>query len=690
MLPFALLVFLSAFLLFQIQPMVAKRILPWFGGSSSVWTTCMLFFQAALLLGYYYAHRLSAWRELRKESRWHAVVLGVSLLAAVPILPSDRYKPQGGEEPISAILLLLATTVGFPYLLLSTTSPLLQSWYARATGNAVPYRLFALSNLASLLALVSYPLVVEPNLTLPQQSWLWSGLYVVFVLLVVGLSRKWRKADSGAAAEAATLDTPARVALAASRPALVTRATWVMLAMCPTVLLLAVTAYLTQDVASIPFLWVGPLVLYLLSFILTFESSRYYQRWFWLPLLVVALGLVGWLEAPGAPSLTMWGTVGFYSAAMFITMMVCHGEMVALKPEAEHLTSFYLSLSVGGVLGGLFVGLWAPTQFNRYWELPIGWWMAGALALLANVVRRRAWWGSTAGVVTLALATVGLGLYGAWWNQRLNVDHPDERFVGRNFYGMLRVEEDGQYEDTTLRRKLLNGVINHGMQYMHPLRRRMTTTYYCRESGAGRALLQRMPGQRLKFGFVGLGSGNLATYGKRGDEMHIYEINPLVLNIADSHFSFLRDAEAKQVLHFGDARRSLELQPPAGFDVLLVDAFSGDSVPVHLLTAEAVALYRKHLNPTGVLALHISNKYLKLEPVVAAAAEANGLLGFVFADNRDDGEEICYSSTWVLLMTYESRLAHLGIDIDSTPLTPTKGFRGWTDQYSNLWNVLQR
>ena len=679
MLFYALTIFLSSFLLFQVQPILAKMILPWFGGSAAVWNACMLFFQAALLAGYTYAHLLFAKVPARRAGKIHTGLLALSLLS-LPILPGAEWKPTGGENPALQILGLLAATVGLPYFLLSTTGPLLQAWYARQHSGATPYRLFALSNGASLLALLSYPVLVEPRLDAQTQAWVWSGAFALFVLLCARVA--WTASGEAPASEETEPAPPA--------PVWGLRLLWVVLAAVPAILLLTVTTHLTQDVAAIPFLWIVPLVLYLLTFILCFEASRLYWRWFYIPLAAAALFGVAWFAASDSTSLSLPQSIAGYAAAMFVCSMVCHGELASLKPHPRFLTSFYVAVSTGGVLGGLIVGLIAPNYFDAFYEFPLGWVLAGLAGLAAVFYRHQAlfssWRGGAAAIVLVALA----GGYAGWWVQIESAKVRGYRHVQRNFYGMLRIQDEGDFTDQTRVRQLLNGVINHGQQFLHPFRRKQATTYYCAESGAGQAIATRKDGVAQRVGVIGLGAGTLASYGRTGDEYHFYEINPAVIRYAEGEFTFLSDSPANKQIHLGDARLTLERQRPMGFDVLLVDAFSGDSVPVHLLTAEAFGLYFRHLKPDGILAVHISNKYLNLEPVVAANAGRMGLTALEFSEDRPDSDETCFGTTWVLLLTSPGLSAHTALAPRGKPMPEQADFRPWTDAFSNMWSILRK
>ena len=679
MLLYALTIFLSSFLLFQVQPIIAKMILPWFGGSAAVWNTCMLFFQATLLGGYTYSHVLFERLPAKRQAQVHIGLLSLSLLA-LPILPNASWKPRGDENPAILILGLLAVTIGLPYFLLSTTGPLLQAWYSRNNAGAVPYRLFALSNVASLLALISYPVFVEPKLAVETQAWIWSGVFAAFVILCAAVS--WRSRGG--------VHYVAEAEVAPAAPTLRLHLLWIGLAAVPSILLLTVTTHLTQDVAAIPFLWILPLVLYLLTFILCFETDKLYWRWVYVALSVASLGMVGWFQAEGTPELSLRNSILGYAAAMFFCSMVCHGELASLKPHPRYLTSFYVSLSVGGAVGGLFVGLLAPTYFDAYYEFPLGWLLAGTLGTIAIVVRYSEFFKSKQGFAVTVVLVAALGSYAGWWMHVQQRHMKGYRVVQRNFYGMLRIEDEGDFNDNTRLRQLLHGVINHGQQYLNPGRRKEATTYYCAGSGAGQAILTRKEGVPQKVGVIGLGSGTLASYGRPGDNYQIYEINPLVIHLAQAEFSFVPDSPAQKQIHLGDARLTLERQSPMAFDVLLVDAFSGDSVPVHLLTKEAFALYFRHLKPGGMLAVHISNKYLELEPVVTANSQAMGLAAVTFENERPDEDEACFGSTWVVVLSKDSLLQNANLMKLGKPLAPVPGFRQWTDSFSNMWSILKK
>ena len=676
MLLFALTIFVSAFLLFQVQPVISKAILPWFGGSAGVWNTCMLFFQAALLGGYTYAHWLQG-QPAKRQRQIHLALLGLSLLS-LPILPSVSWKPAGGEEPIWRILGLLTTTIGLPYFLLSTTSPLLQAWYVRHTKTGIPWRLFALSNAASLAALLTYPVLVEPALNVPQQAWIWSGVYGLFLALAGTVAWKF-----------AAVETPvdATEAAPALPPSFGLRALWVALAACASILLLGITTHMTQDVAAIPFLWVIPLAVYLLTFILCFETSKAYRRIVFLPALAVALYVFAKVLDHDDWSLNVTENISISAAVLFVCCMVCHGELAAMKPAPRFLTGYFVSLSLGGALGGLFVGLIAPLLFNAYYELNIGLWLSAALAA---IVVARAGYETKARKMLLLAMLIALGAYGAWMVKIKKEEIGGVELATRNFYGHLHITIFGEAGQSGAARQLVHGRINHGQQLLDPARRMIPSSYFCRESGAGRASLARTEGVPRKVGIIGLGCGALLGYGRKGDDYRLYEINPQVFDIAKTHFTFMTETPAKITEVLGDGRLSLERDAPQDFDLLFMDAFSGDSIPVHLVTREAFELFERHLKRDAILVVNITNNYLDLRPVVATAAKRAGKIAIEVDNVPDESNEECFLSQYALLMSPERYAATPDFRVNSKLIEPTPGFREWTDAFSNLFAIVRR
>jgi SAM-dependent methyltransferase len=670
-------IFLSAFLLFQVQPIIAKTILPWFGGSAAVWTTCMLFFQVLLVGGYLYSH-LVARAGARTQALVHSVLLAAAA-AALPIVPDAAWKPAADSgDPGLHILLLLAATVGLPYFALSTTGPLVQVWYSRAKQGAAPYRLYALSNVGSMLALLTYPIVVEPWLPTRMQGLAWSAAFVAFAAACALIA--WRSRGT-------PWEIPAGDAAAPpERPSATRWALWIALPAAASVLLLAFTSHLSQNVAPIPFLWVAPLGLYLLSFILTFDGSGWYRRRVYLPLLAAGcVGVTALLHSEFRHE-QLWIIVPTFCATLFVACMVCHGELVRLKPHPRHLTGFFLAISVGGALGGVFVGLVAPRLFTNLYELPVG--IVFTLALVAVVLAldrasfpaEPAWRAAVLGTALLA-GVVGGTLYWIYADFASGA-----RLMTRNFYGSMRVYDSGSGE--TAQRYLTHGTITHGKQFTAPERRRWITSYYSETSGVGRAIRALEQTGPIKVGVIGLGTGTLAAYGRAGDVFRLYEINPQVIDLAMKEFTFLTDSPAKIETALGDARLVLEREPPQHFDLLAVDAFSSDSIPVHLLTSEAFATYFRHLKPGGILAVHISNRYLDLKPVVLQAARRLGAHAQLVDEDSDDDRAV-YGSTWVLLSRDESVFGRPPLAGATEALESNRRVRLWTDDYSDLFSILK-
>jgi hypothetical protein len=742
---FAATILLSAFLLFQVQPLIAKLILPWFGGSAAVWTSCMLFFQMALLGGYAYAHWLNG-QPGRRQTIAHLALLALSFLS-LPILPSAWWKPHGGEDPLLRILGLLAVTVGLPYFLLASTSPLLQSWYSRSNGGAMPYRFFALSNAGSMLGLLTYPVLIEPYLTSRQQAWMWSSSYVLFAVLC-GLVA-WRSAASRPD------QSPVAAVVPSAPPTWSERLVWMGLAACASALLLAVTNHLTQNIAAIPFLWVLPLSLYLLSFILCFDSDRWYNRWLFTRLGAVAVPSMAWAISGESDISSLKVSLAFFCTALFVLFMVCHGELARRRPAPAYLTSFYLMVSLGGAIGGLLIGFAAPYLLNGLYDLPVvvcltgfmlvyllwqergkaasngsfldesydrivigiltagvlGYivfrlamptyldakflaspWDAKILLTLAGAIAVYVLWrgrGSiNEGFVMFALAAgLAIGITGFLardtWN---SVKH--SQVLVRNFYGALRVYDEASEGSWGTVRVLRHGTIDHGEQFLEPQHRRFATTYYSTNSGVGIAIQKLQLSGPMNVGVIGLGSGTLATYGRPIDHYTFYDINPQVPVIARTQFTFLPSCMAQNEVVLGDARLSLEREPSRQFDVLAVDAFSGDAIPIHLLTREAFALYWRHLKPDGVLAVHVSNKYLNLAPVVALGAAEDGKKATMIAIDEDSEKEIA-ASDWVLVSSRPGFFDQPEVKNVDSKIYPIPSLRTWTDDYSNLYKILR-
>ncbi len=704
---FALTIFVSSFFLFQIQPIIARYILPWYGGSPTVWSTCMLFFQLGLLAGYIYAHVLARYLKQRQQVVLHVFLLLLSLLS-LPITPDPALKPIGGDDPVWGIIRLLLFTVGAPYVLISSTGPLLQHWYRVKYADRSPYRLYALSNLGSLLGLISYPFLVEPNMVLGTQTFFWSCGYLVFfaACLWSGSSffrgKRGKRGKKGSASslssEKVTSASDVEQAPAPARPLL-----WLGLSACASVLFLAVTSKITQDVSVIPFLWVVPLSLYLCTLIIAFDSPRWYRRRFWIPAFLFSCALLTSLLHPDTELDILW-TISFYSLALFCIAMACHGELARSKPPADQLTYFYLMTSLGGALGGVFVSFIATKVFSAYWELQVG--IGAALLLVGYTLfrlsgKRTARWYRPAqgawGIYTLVIVSFLLGGMFEMEEEAL--------ITRRNFYGVLRVYEQDKGA-VSYRRKLYNGQINHGLQLLHPLAKDYIVSYYSAESGLGLAFRyhskRQLEGERaeeigqdrnLQVGVIGLGIGVIASWGEPGDSFRFYEINPEVVRVADEFFTVLKESKSATEVVVGDGRISLERELAAQgsmqFDILAVDAFSGDAVPIHLLTKEAFELYFKHLRPDGILALHISNRHINLKPVVYSLSKRMGIPALLIKHTRRP-EAFIKGSEWVL-MTRNQEFLNAPEVFYALSLWPpeTRDDIIWTDDYSSLVNVLK-
>ena len=547
MLLYACTIFTSAFLLFLVQPIIAKQILPWFGGSAAVWTTCLVFFQVALLAGYAYTDFTTRKLKPRTQVMLHVVLL-IASLAVLPILADPSWKPAGNDDPGMRILGLLIATIGLPYLLLATTGPLVQAWFARSFPHGTVYRLFALSNLASMLALISYPFVFETWVATALQAKAWSAGYALFVALCAASALVSLR---GGTAAATTANDAVNADDNAPAPGKLDLFLWLTLSAMGSWLLLAITNHITQNIASIPFLWLAPLTLYLLTFILCFESDGWYQRSLMLGPLAIVLGFCAWGLQTSDVTLDIKIAIPLYLAGLFICCMFFHGELAKIRPAPRYLTQFYLMVSLGGALGGMFVGLIAPRLFPSYAELGLGFVVT---AILAAVTLRKS------PILVWLTAMAVAGICGFFWNKQLIQLKEDTRVMTRNFYGTLRTKDSGEGE--TAMRRLIHGVILHGEQHLPPARRGELTTYYGPDSGVGIAI--KIAGENRRVGVIGLGTGTLAAWGKPGDTFRFYDINPQVIEVAQSEFTYLKDSKAKIETVLGDARLSLEREEQIG------------------------------------------------------------------------------------------------------------------------------
>jgi len=748
-------IFCGAFLLFQVQLVVGKYILPWFGGSSAVWTTCMLFFQVLLLGGYLYSHLISTQLGRKRQAIAHLAVLGASLVVIAvgvmfwktPILPGVAWKPTSPDHPVVQILSLLAVAVGLPFLVLSTTGPLMQSWFATESQGRSPYRLYALSNLGSLLGLVTYPFVVEPKLRLHSQAWAWCAGYFVFVAGSAACAIGIRKQEGSSVSP--------RIEEGGEPPSRAVQLLWFLLPMVASVMLLATTNVMCQEVAVIPFLWVVPPVVYLLTFIICFDNQRWYRRSIFHILFALSLPLAVWVLLT-ATKTRIINQICLLSIVLFAICMVCHGELVRLKPGAVFLTRFYLLLSAGGAAGAVFVAVVAPWIFHGYTEFQVGL-VASTLLLMWVLARdRRSWWYGPKTAVSGMLILLGLLLMPYFFvrfaslpelangtdryqyyplliallsllvvvrARRLNAvrqprinlaqlasavvlvalvaalyaqarDPHEVLSRDRNFYGVLKVSHvSSNGLDFYV---LSHGQTLHGAQF--PKYSTIPTAYFGPTSGIGLFLDNQppcLPSCSRVLGIVGLGVGTLAAYGRPGDTIRFYEINPQVLAYSQGdspYFTYLRDTPAKTTIVLGDARLSLERElkqeGPQKFDLLILDAFNGDTPPVHLLTEEAIQLYLSHLRGSdSVLAVHISNRSLDLSPVLLGHAMRHKM--YIIRLWKPQGPLIGDTSDWLLLSRNLNVLKIPAFADHLAAMPPARSALLWTDDYSNLFKVLR-
>jgi spermidine synthase len=675
---FAATTLLGAFLVFQVQPVISKCVLPWFGGTPAVWTTCMLFFQLLLFAGYAYAHLLRSWFGPAMQGGIHLVLLSVAALL-LPIEPSDAWKPQGNESPTIHLLWMLVAHVGLPYFVLSSTGPLVQAWLSYRDRSQRVYRLYALSNAGSLGALLSYPFLVEPVLSVSNQSVTWSLMFCGFVLLQGVLAISLFRISRDVAPSQPSDDRLASRGRVQSWQ----RASWVALPALASTMLLVVTNHVCQDIAVIPFLWVLPLSLYLLSFVICFDSPQWYR-----PKAIAAATLVAILAIQGKHLLPTWLQL-LAEASCYMTMLLgvcllCHGEVARLKPQSTFLTQYYMLLSAGGAIGGIIVAIVCPSLLSTHLELPMMLALVTALTFMMFFACRgwrqtRYDWQSAYRLRFAALILMIAPLL------TITLAPQDETIASeRNFFGVLQVLRDQQGV------RLVHGSTIHGMQ-LSGARGHQPTTYYGHQSGVGltiTALQQSRP--RLRIGVVGLGCGVLATYGRQADEFEMIEINPAVVEIANTYFSFLSDSPATIRTHLGDGRLVLERMSQKRFDLLVLDAFSSDAIPAHLLTRQAVSLYRRRLGPQGVLAIHVSNNHLDLVPLVHRLSADAGMESRVVRASGDP-EAGTQHSTWVLMTATSPSILDHPLLADALPASKSELADAplWTDQRHNLVSVLR-
>ena len=686
---FAITVFLSAALLFEVQPLMSKLILPWFGGSPSVWTVCLLFFQGLLFLGYLLAHTIIQWLSPRGQWMLQTVLLILALLS--PILPSEAWKPIAEANQTLQILGLLCWHIGLPYLLLCATGPLVQVWFSRACPGASPYPLYALSNVGSLLGLLAYPFVVDVWFSSQQQAQMWYALFTLYVALCVTCG--WRASRS--AGDSGTI--PHDLAVAETRASREAILLWFSLSMLPSLLLSAVTTKLSVDVSPVPFLWVAPLTLYLVSLIICFSREAWAGRWIWGIVTAILLVISGYLIGQ-QKGMASYGSLPVefcvHLGTFFAICMVCHGEMVRLKPHSPSqgngsggvLTEFYLVTAAGGAAGGLFVAVIAPALFSMFLEHHLGLILAAIMPPLIWIgTSPQGWRDRSLRVIWLGMILVvvplGIGIY-----RDISATLRNVHLISRNFYGVIRVVERGQGNPNGSFFEEVHGGTRHGLQLLRPELARLPTTYYGATSGVARELQTHHADRPRRIGVIGLGVGTLATYGRRGDVIDFYEIDTTVLELARDFFRYVSDSEADVTLIPGDARLSLEHEPPKNYDVLVLDAFSSDAVPIHLLTSEAFDIYRKHLAPDGVIATHISSQYFNLSPVLAAQTERFHWQAVEITDRLARPEQLTLPSRWVLMSPALSAIEKVALSDGATRNLGTPQL--WTDSRHNLYEML--
>jgi len=727
---FACAVFVSAFLLFQVQPIISKYILPWYGGTPNVWTTCMLFFQVVLFGGYCYAHLTQRLFSPRTQATLHAVLL-MAALALLPIEPAEKWKPLDHSDPIRGILGLLTVSVGLPYFILSSTGPLLQAWFSRAYQQRSPYRLYALSNIGSMLALLSYPFFFEWMWDLPSQAHLWSFGYCVFAILCGGVAFWTYRYNPGLPRKAAAAVQAAATTPDTDRPSWLQRLGWIGLPAVASLMLLATMNHIGADLPPIPFLYIVALAVYLLSFVISFDHDRWYKRGiFGIGTCIAVWTLTATLGLPhyfrSIDYLPVKWDLVLHFTMLFFVCMACHGEVARLRPNPRHLTEYFLLISLGGACGGLFVGLLAPNFFNRYWEWNIGLvagylvgvgviWHHARHGLSDKPSRRLFFYGQ------FILAVVAFPVVFVW------LAEPARKapiWRARNFFGVVGVREHEKDNLELHHYSFRSGTIDHGKQFAKPEKRNTPVSYFAPHTGAGQTMLyfqKKYPDQPIRVGVIGMGVGILGAYARPvdprqihgepipageqprpvgpADEFRFYEINPLVKQLAEERFFFLPDMAARKshyevVVH--DGRFALERELAAGgghkFQILYLDAFSGDAPPAHLLTKEAFAVYSQHLADDGVICVNAINSYINIIPVLEQAAKHFGWKMRRISTPKELAEKLYYRTDWVILSPHNDDLLAATVERlpDSDYLEDPLEVPLWTDKYYNLIQIFKR
>jgi SAM-dependent methyltransferase len=668
---FASVVFLASFLLFLVEPIAGRQLLPILGGSAAVWITCLVFFQTALLVGYLYAH----WLARRPSFALYICLLLLAVATAILWVSRSMLMQNGAAHPVLTVFAGLTLSIGLPFLVLSATSPLLQVWWARVETGQIPYRLYALSNAASLLALIVYPTVIEPLFTLHTQRMAWCCGFVVFALLSAILAIQTRSATSTTSQAVTSND------LSLPPSPRVHKLLWVLLPMGAAMQLSAVTSHLTANLAPIPLLWILPLAVYLITLILAFQF-RIRLPWSIIArVMVVVLAALAYSLTKADGQWPLWLSLLFFLVELFFACFFCHSAATQLRPQrASEATQFYLFFAAGGALGSFLIGIATPLLFRFNLDLPITFLVTALLVLAAN------WSGAWSQRLLWIVASTAMLVLVFW------VHHAYEHHTivaERNFYASLRVTEEPFTSPGTTIRTLANGSIRHGTQiFGNSKLSHIPTTYYSNDSGVGLALRFCCEDRARNIGVIGLGVGTLAAYGRAGDHIRFYDINPAVPGIAQNTFTYIRDSAAQIQIVEGDARNSLAQEPPQQFDVLVVDAFSGDAIPIHLLTTEALALYRRHLKPNGILAFHISNLHVDLEPAIALLADSAGMQARRVTNGsaRQPGE---FGSTWILVTADPDFFGQPELIVAGHMPKRMPGLKVWTDDYSALFPLIR-
>ncbi|MBN1983779.1 MAG: fused MFS/spermidine synthase [Chitinivibrionales bacterium] len=700
---------LSAFLVFQVQPIISKHILPWFGGTPSVWSVCLLFFQLFLFGGYCYAHFLTKKLPVAAQVAVHAILLCLSLIIILTShsIPSPALKPSAETVPMIHIVKILTLTIGLPYFVLSATSPLAQHWYSRLFPGKEPYGLFAFSNAGSLLALISYPFLIEPRIALHTQSAFWSlgfGFFVASCLtIMVFIIRATGQNNHPVTQQQPIVTDDAAVCARHRRSKNGFNLFWMLLPMLAAMLLMAITNQLCTDIASGPFLWIVPLSIYLITYIIAFTTwNILYHRIPIITILVVGSIIIAY-TAPKQISLSLLFQIGLYCTVLFCGCFAAHCELYRQRPDKQELTHYYLWISAGGAAGGIACGLVAPTLFKDFYELPITCTvltaslatiaLSGVVSIAASTTRRR---------VYTWMAVVAVVLVGSAFMHAMAINNRKSCKTVRNFFGVCRLYEYYRSDPAIHQFSLVHGTTEHGLQFLEPSRRAEPTTYFAPTSGVG-IVLKNYPRNAgglspigLHVGIVGLGVGTIAAYAQPADTFTFYEINPAIIALSEHehYFTYVSDARKRGAcvtIKEGDGRLSLEREAGHSsgpiFDILILDAFSSDAIPMHLLTKEAFILYQYLLKKEGALVVQLTNRHVDLSGVIAAAARYFTLQRFAISSEADPDLEI-YPATWNILTNnsyFSQQYAAIRMIDDTMNTTPL-----WSDDFSNLWQVLVR